>query len=43
MREYAEFVEDMGAIVGAIFGISFKVFLCTVVAVKTLEWLEVIQ
>ena len=36
-------VKLAGAMVGAIFGISFKVFLYTVVAVKTLEWLEVLQ
>jgi hypothetical protein len=41
MRE--ALVELAGNIAGSIFGISFKVFLCTVVAVKTLEWLEVIQ
>jgi hypothetical protein len=40
MRE--ALVELAGNIAGSI-SASFNVFLCTVVAVKTLEWLEVIQ
>ena len=36
-------VKLAGAAVSVIYAISLKVFLCTVVVVKTLEWLEVIQ